>query len=262
MSRSLAVASATSRLAMTRTVRQPSAFAFTALTYVLVTTALSTVWRVAADANGGEVVGYSAAALVWYVAAAEASVIPIPQRLIETTGEDIRSGRIHVEMLRPVASVVSRLSFEIGAALPRTAAVMALGLVFSLIVAGAPESATALALAGPAILIAVAVNISAQHVFASATFWLRNATSAWFLYQKFVFLVGGMLLPLEVLPDAVADVVRYLPFAAMAYVPARLASGHLEPELLLVQLGWLVALAAAATGSFALGERRLRTVGG
>ena len=49
---------------------------------------------------------------------------------------------------------------------------------------------------------------------------------------------------------------------AMAYAPARLASGHVEPELLLVQLAWLVGLSVLAVGVFARGERRLQVVGG
>jgi hypothetical protein len=49
---------------------------------------------------------------------------------------------------------------------------------------------------------------------------------------------------------------------AMAYAPARLASGHVEPGLLLVQIGWLAVMAVAAVAAFAGGERRLQTVGG
>ena len=59
------------------------------------------------------------------------------------------------------------------------------------------------------------------------------------------------------LPDAVANVARMLPFMAMAYAPARLASGHVEPWLVLVQLFWLVVATWIALRVFAAGERRL-----
>ena len=71
-----------------------------------------------------------------------------------------------------------------------------------------------------------------------------------------------MLLPLEVLPGWLHDLALALPFAAMAYVPARLASGHVEPALLLLQAGWLVGLAVAAATAFSAGQRRLQVVGG
>jgi ABC-type uncharacterized transport system permease subunit len=48
----------------------------------------------------------------------------------------------------------------------------------------------------------------------------------------------------------------------MAYVPARLASGHVEPRLLGEQLAWLAVLAVVAAAAFRAGERRLQVVGG
>ena len=114
----------------------------------------------------------------------------------------------------------------------------------------------------PSAVLAVVANVTAQHAFAGASFWLRDAGSAWFLYHKLVFVLGGMLIPLEALPNGLHRLALLLPFTTMAYVPGRLASGHLEPELLLVQVGWLVVLAVAASATFAAGERRLQVVGG
>jgi ABC-type uncharacterized transport system permease subunit len=71
-----------------------------------------------------------------------------------------------------------------------------------------------------------------------------------------------MLIPLELLPDALQRVSWLLPFLAMAYAPARLAAGHLEPSLLAIQLGWLLAVSLIAARVFAAGERRLTAVGG
>ena len=48
----------------------------------------------------------------------------------------------------------------------------------------------------------------------------------------------------------------------MAYAPARLASGHWEPVLLVEQLVWLGVLAVVAAAAFRAGERRLQVVGG
>ena len=71
-----------------------------------------------------------------------------------------------------------------------------------------------------------------------------------------------MLIPLEALPGWLQRVASLLPFRAMAYAPARLASGHLEPMLLLEQVGWLSLLSVAALAAFGAGERRLQVVGG
>ena len=80
--------------------------------------------------------------------------------------------------------------------------------------------------------------------------------------MKAVFILGGMIIPLELLPEWLERISLLTPFAAMAYAPARLASGHWEPALLLMQVIWIGGLSAAAAVAFRAGERRLQVVGG
>jgi len=230
---------------------------FTAAFYLMVTAVLAALWSAAAAVNDGHIVGYSASALIWYIAASEAATIALPQRLIEEIGQDVKGGAIEIEMLRPASVLLVRLSTQFGAMIARLSICAACGVVFSLIFAGRPGDFRALALAGPAVVLALVLSLVAQHLFAAISFWMRDATATWFLYQKLIFVLGGMLLPLEVLPQTMETIARWLPFSAMAYIPARLASGHFEPHLLLIQLGWIAAIGAAATITFNAGQRRL-----
>jgi ABC-2 type transport system permease protein len=257
--RALRISLSTSSL---RTLVQPSRLFVTLGFYLAVTSVLSTLWRTATQSNGGSIVGYTAVALTWYVATSEAVTVSLNTRLIEDVGEEIASGAVAVELLRPMSVVAVRVAAELGRCLPRVAACAVTGVVFCRLVGGAPPNAVALLLAAPSMVLAVAINIVSQHAFAAVSFWIRDSRSTWFLYQKLVFVVGGMLLPLQVLPDPIFRVAMVLPFMAMAYAPARLASGHLEPWLLLVQVAWLAALSVAAALVFARGERRLQVVGG
>ena len=236
---------------------QPSALVVAGVFYLMVTAILAGLWRAAADSAGGSVVGYSAVALVWYVATSEAATIALPPRMIEDIGNDIGSGAVSVEMLRPASVVWVRVSTEVGQMLPRLAVCVGAGIVFASPAVGAPPSGSALAIAAPSLVLAVVLNIVAQHAFAAAAFWVLDAKATWFLYQKLVFVTGGMLLPLEVLPSSVETVTRVLPFSAMAYAPARLASGHFEPELIVIQVAWILALGTATHFSFRAGERHL-----
>lgn len=223
---------------------------------------LGGLWNVAADANGGDIAGYSGAALVWYIAASEAAFVPISVRLIETTGQDIASGSVAVELLRPRSMLTVRVVTEVGRAVPRAALCALTGALVATISAGGVPNASALALAVPALLLGLVCNIAWQHAFAGLAFWLRDAGSMWFLYHKLVFLVGAMLLPVQVLPAWLESIAFGLPFLAMTYVPARLASGHFEPMLLVLQLGWTALGLVVARAVFASGERRLQVVGG
>jgi ABC-2 type transport system permease protein len=208
------------------------------------------------------VAGYSGAALTWYIAASEAATIPLNTRLIAMVGDDIDAGVISVELLRPASVVLVRIASEFGRTLPHLGLCIAMGAGLSWLTVGAPPHAGAAALAVVSLVLAIGCNVVAQHAFAGVSFWIRDARSTWFVYQKFVFVVGGMLLPLEVLPSSMATVAKFLPFMAMAYAPARLASGHFEPWLLLVQAGWMVVLCGAAARVFRAGEQRLQVVGG
>lgn len=249
-------------LAARRVLAERGGLVVTAGFYLLVVSVLAGLWRVAAAANGDDVTGYSAVALTWYIATTEAATVSLNIRLIEDIGSDISSGSIATELLRPASVLGLRVASEIGRALPRLAVCMIVGAALSYLTAGAPPHVGALALAVPALLVAVVCNLVMQHAFAAWAFWLRDAGSAWFLYQKLVFILGGMLLPLEVLPDWLRSITRVLPFRATAYIPARLASGHLEPMLVVEQLGWLALLVVVASALFRAGERRLQVVGG
>lgn len=232
-----------------------------AIFYVIVSTVLSALWRAAAGEHGS-IAGYSANSLTWYIFAAEAATCAISIRLIEEVGEEIATGAVAVEMLRPLPVVAVRLAVEAGRSLARLAVLLAIGTVVAWVMAGPPPSATAAVLALPAFALAVTANLALQHAVAAAAFWLRDARATWFLYQKLVFLLGGMLIPLELLPGLLRSVAFALPFMTMAYVPARLASGQVDPALLLGQAGWLACLTGAAVTLFSAGQRRLEVAGG
>lgn len=227
-------------LGVRRTLRMPSGLVTTGIFYLLVTAVLTSLWRAAAEFNGGSVVGYSAAALVWYAATTEAAVVSLPNSLIDTIGRSIIDGDYEAELLRPSSPLVVRIGLEVGAALPRLAVCCGAGTAFAWWLVGPPPSAVGLLLAGIALVMAITINLTFQHGFGGASFWIRDSHAAWFLYQKLVFLLGGMLLPLQVLPRSLERVAEVLPFASMAYAPGRLASGNIEPGLLAIQALWLV----------------------
>ena len=93
--------------------------------YALILVVFAALWSAATRANGGSIAGYDARALLWYVAAAEGSVIATKPRMIESIGWDISSGAIVIEMLRPASVVGLRLAAELGEALVRLVCALA-----------------------------------------------------------------------------------------------------------------------------------------
>jgi ABC-2 type transport system permease protein len=245
-----------------RTVADPGDMAVRVGFFAIILVVMTALWRAAVSSHGGSVGGYDMPALLWYVFAAQTAVLGVRPRSVEEIGDEIGSGAIAIQMLRPVSVVGMRISIELGEAAARIISALVAGGLLTWWFAGPPPSAAALALAVPAIMLGCAANIASQHAFGAVAFWLLDAKSSWFFYQKLVFLPGGMLIPLELLPHPLELASRLLPFATMAYVPGRLASGDADPMLLVWQVGWLAALMAAAVAAFAAGERRLQVMGG
>ena len=215
----------------------------------------SSLWR--AVTQHGPLVGYSYFALLWYFIGAETSVISTFSKVMDETAEAIITGAIESEMTRPASLVGLRCASEVGASLVRMFVIGGSGCLFGTVLAGGAPQPRAFALGITAAILGMIANVLGMHAFVGVTFWLRDARSSWFLYQKLLFLLGGMLLPLQVLPHALAPVMWALPFWAMAYAPGRLMSGSFEPWLLVGQLAWIAVLLGGAVGVFALGERRV-----
>ena len=79
-------------------------------------------------------------------------------------------------------------------------------------------------------------------------FWLEEVTPVFWIYQKLLFTVGGLFLPLEMFPQWLERGVKWLPFQFITYVPARVFVAF-EPEFVLqavsgqvVYVGLLAAL--------------------
>lgn len=230
--------------------------------YVVIVGTLTGLWRIAVGANDGDLAGYGAVAITWYIITSEAAIVAVNARLIEDIGKDIAQGSVAVELLRPASVLGVRVANEVGRGLPKVAALFLAGALLATLVAGGPPEPATLLLVAPSLVLAITANLLAQHAVAAVAFWIRDAGSVWFLYLKAVFILGGMVIPLELLPDAVQRAAMFLPFRAMAYAPARLASGSWEPWLLVEQLFWIAVLGAVATAAFRSGERRLQVVGG
>lgn len=238
--------------------------AFSSVLIAIITAVLGGLW-IAALPGGSRIAGYDAVEMVWYLAVAEAVVNGVDQRLMVRIGEDLRRGDLETELLRPVVAVWMLVSRELGRSVMRFALSMPACVGVAWLLVGPPPSWAGLlvvALAGP---LATVVQMLLIILFASSALWIGDTTAAWFLMQKLVFLLGGMLLPLEVWPGASGAVLAALPFGAAAYTPARLAvhpSLEVGAALVALQLAWIAALACAAAWAWGAGERRLVRGGG
>jgi ABC-2 type transport system permease protein len=97
-------------------------------------------------------------------------------------------------------------------------------------------------------------------------FWFLEVTSLLYIVMTLNFFISGHMLPLDLLPQPWAGLLKVLPFQYMAYFPAVVFLGKVKgSELvlhLLLELVWAVVFIALARGLYRLGLRRYSAFGG
>jgi ABC-2 type transport system permease protein len=97
-------------------------------------------------------------------------------------------------------------------------------------------------------------------------FWFLEVTSLLYIVMTLNFFISGHMLPLDLLPQPWAALLKALPFQYMAYFPAVVFLGKVEGTSLLLhllgELFWAVFFIVLARSLYRLGLRRYSAFGG
>jgi ABC-2 type transport system permease protein len=97
-------------------------------------------------------------------------------------------------------------------------------------------------------------------------FWFLEVSSLVFIYMLLNYFLSGHMLPLDWLPGPISQVIQWLPFKYLAYVPAAIFLQKYTPAglgwELTQQLAWVIILFAANRWTLARGLRRYSAYGG
>jgi len=165
---------------------------------------------------------HDAAHLVWYVTITEVIVfaMALPFREVEA---EIRSGRIESKLTRPVPYTLAVFAEACGGGLLRFLALAAFGLALGFALTGTlPVHASALLPLLLAAWLGCVMGIAFQLAIGLATPWIGEASPLFWIWQKGLFVLGGLLLPLTLYPAGVTAVAWFTPFPAMLFLPAGL----------------------------------------
>jgi ABC-2 type transport system permease protein len=186
--------------------------------------------------------GVSVPSLLTYTAVSQAiATLLNPQT---TLNQHLANGTLSVRLLWPMGVVSQFVSEMLGSVFPVTAlSIAALAAVAPLLgVSLAPSSPPLLC--ALSLLLAMTVGVAVDFLFALLTVRLGN--SIWFvtiIRTASTSVISGALIPLNLMPWHIGDVLQALPFAAMAFGPLRI---YTEPNgavpLLVSQAGWAVVL--------------------
>jgi ABC-2 type transport system permease protein len=131
--------------------------------------------------------------------------------------------------------------------------------------AGPPPGLTGWLFAFIALLGTWILNFCISCLIGLSAFFVEDVAPFMWIYQKFMFILGGFLIPLDFYPEWLQAIAKLLPFSAMIYGPSKLfvePSWELLGTVLLMQSMWIIATGTALVISFRRGVVYLTVNGG
>lgn len=214
--------------------------------------------------------------VVPYVWLGQALLGLFPFRLDQELADSVRTGAVAGELLRPIDLYAywfwRMVAWRLALTAPRCLLMLVVAVVVLPLVGlpewalGAPAGAPAALLYLFATALALLLGVAVTALLVSLMFWTVSSEGARYVLPAIVWFGGGLVVPLPLLPDGLATVLGYLPFAGLMDIPFRIYTGHLAGAAALLrlglQLGWLAALVLLGRWLLARGLRRVVILGG
>ena len=180
------------------------------------------LWRTTfAIAGTDSINGLTFANMMWYLMMAETIELGRP-RTNRIISEQVKNGEVAYILSKPYNFVLYHFSFGLGDGLMRIVMNILVGLLVTWLMVGPPPNLLGWGMALVTMVGAWILHFCMMALIGLAAFVVEETNSFELIYQKFVFILGGMMLPLDLFPQWLQEIVRVLPFPYMMYVPARL----------------------------------------
>ncbi|MGC9400325.1 MAG: ABC transporter permease [Anaerolineae bacterium] len=250
--------------------RQQSAYRselfFRAISMVLFMVVFIALWSTAYGVTQREsLAGYTLAQIIWYLGMAEAVTLST-SRIFTEISDAVKAGDVAHTLTRPMPYPLFQVANSLGNSAPRFLLNLLTGIVVvALATRSVPGSVPGflafLGTAGLALLMDALIAV----LIGLLAFWLEEVMPVYLIYQKLLFSVGGLFLPLETFPGWLESAARRLPFQLMAYAPARAFVAFDAQQVartIGIQLLYVVVLGGLMWGVWLLAQRRLIVQGG
>lgn len=224
------------------------------------------LWSVVYESQGtAEIAGLTLADTIWYFLIAE--MIELGKfRHDQRISEEVKDGSIAYTLIRPYNYLAYHFFNGLGETLVKVGLIFLLGFPIVMIYVGLPN----LTLSGliPFVLVfflALLLDFFMASSIGLLAFVVEDTFPFRLIYQKLIFILGGLLIPLDFLPAWLRRIARLLPFSQVTYAPAKLFVAF-EWQLfwgtLALQLFWIGIMGALLFFQYRWATRRLAVNGG
>ncbi len=224
------------------------------------------LWKMTYAHSGVKVMaGLTLSQMLWYITATEAIILS-GSPISSIIDEEVRTGSLALQLVRPVSYPLYKLSLYLGERAVKLLANFAIGALLCFLLVKelpiTPSGVLALLLALP---LAITLDFLGNFLVGLGAFWLESTSGIWFIYTKLAMILGGMLLPLDLLPAPFNNIAKASPFAGMLYAPARQFVHPCKTELfqcLILQLVWIIILSCVVYQVYRTAINRVGANGG
>ena len=177
------------------------------------------LWRVI-FAGRTVIAGLTMTQTLWYLTFTE-TVELSKARVYLTIQEEVKDGSIAYSLNRPYSYNGFKTARAMGESLVKMVPILLLGFLAAHFFVG-PLSGYGRALPFGLLLIigGLLLNTLWMLIIGLLAFWTEDVTPFYWIFQKLIFIAGGMFFPIDFFPDWLRGTARILPFAFSAYWPA------------------------------------------
>jgi ABC-2 type transport system permease protein len=142
----------------------------------------------------------------------------------------VQDGTLSGELIKPIHpmltnTLVSDIAFKSLNMLILTPIWIVLALLFKPDFASV--SINGILLSIPAILLGYMINFLLSGAITSIAFWTTRVFSIHEFYYAVILLFSGQFVPLQLMPEVIQNIARFLPFQLLIYVPIQIIQGNL-----------------------------------
>jgi len=223
------------------------------------------LWNITFRAAGSEVIsGMTLYSTMWYLMMAETIELSRPA-LARTISDNVKDGSIAYLLNKPYNFLLYQFSNSMGETLFRALMNAVFGGLVVWWLVGPPPTPLGWLFAFIALLGTWILNFCITCLIGLSAFLVEDVSPFLWIYQKFIFILGGFLIPLDFYPNWLQAIAKALPFAAMIYGPSRLFVSptiELLANVLLMQFTWITVLGLTLVIAYRRGVAYLTVNGG
>lgn len=166
--------------------------------------------------------GFTINMIIYYIVIAE-SIELSKVYIFRKISEEIKDGTCIYNLLRPISYISYHYFTSLGEIVLKFISIIIVGFITATIMVGFnKEIIKNFLISLPAIFMGINLNFFIMVMIGMLAFSMEEVSPIYWIYQKFLFILGGLFFPLEFFPQWVQNISKYLPTTYILYFPAKL----------------------------------------